>query len=116
MANHIKVYFKSENDVEAVHASLRKLRSISNLYIEEMPEDADIKMFVPFFATNIGSSSATSGSLGTYGSFTPFITKEDSDDDPTYEQMTHLLHFDVGNADYSQVIEILNKNNSYIAQ
>lgn len=114
MANHIKVYFKSENDVEAAHANLRTIKGIRNLYIEEMPDDADVKMFVPFFPINSGSSSATSGSLGSYGSFTPFLTKDDGDDDPALEKMTHLLHFDVDNEDYNRVIEVLNKHDCYV--
>lgn len=111
ITKHIEVYFKSEDKIEAAHASLKTLKTTSNLYIEEMPEDDGVKMFVPFFPTNIASSSSTTGTLGSYGSFPPFMTQMGSDDDP--DRMTHLLRFDVEEEDYNQAIEVLKKNNAF---
>ena len=51
----VEVYFKSENDAESARASLQTLK-VTNLYIDEMPENIDTRMYIPFFPTNIGVS------------------------------------------------------------
>ena len=55
MTRSVEVYLKSENDAESVRASLQTAK-VKNLFIDEMGEDSEARMFTPFFPTNIGSS------------------------------------------------------------
>lgn len=67
MAKKIEVYFKSENDAESAHAALKKLK-VNDVYIEEIPEDIDTGVFVPFSSADVGSSSGAVGHSDTAGS------------------------------------------------
>lgn len=115
MAKNVRVYFTSENDVESAHTSLQSLK-ISDLYIEEMPEgtEADTDMFIPLFATNIGTSGSASnlGMSGTAAPFVPGITEEDVGEEGS-GSITHLLHFEVEEEDYDEAIAILKEFECY---
>lgn len=108
MGENIDVFFKNENDAESAQAELRTLK-VRNMYVEEMPEDADTTLLVPFFPTNIESSA---GAAGNVGPITPIISDAGKDvDGPKY--LSHLLHVEVETEDYNEVLSILEKHDCY---
>lgn len=109
----MEVYLKSENDAESLRASLQTAK-VKNLVIDEMAEeDSNLRMFTPFFPTNIGSSGMP-GSLGLIGANTPIVDDEDVLRGDAANP-THLLKLDVEETEYDHVLSILKNHDCYIS-
>ena len=110
MTRSVEVYLKSENDAESVRASLQTVK-VKNLFIDEMGEESESRMFTPFFPTNIGSSGMPS-SVGPIGANVPIVVDEDAfrgeDANPT-----HLLKLEVEESEYDHVLSILRNHDCY---
>ena len=110
MTRSVEVYLKSENDAESVRASLQTVK-VKNLYIDEMGEGSDTKMYTPFFPTNIGGSGMP-GSVGPIGANAPIVVDNDvfSDKDAN---PTHLLKVEIEESEYDHVLSILKNHDCY---
>lgn len=109
MTESIEVFFKNENDAESAQAELRTLK-VSQMYIEEMPEDANTTLFVPFFPTNVDSTTA---GLGGVSPAAPIIS-EVADNSPGPNYPSYLLYVEVETEDYDRVLTILEEHDCYM--
>jgi|SRR5690625_2911661 len=110
MSETIEVYFKNENDAESAQAQLRTLK-INHMYLDEMPDDSDTTMFVPFFPTSIDTN--TTGAAR--GPVAPIISDvTDDDSGPNYP--SYLLFVEVETEDYDQAMSILQEHDCYMRE
>jgi len=110
MTETIEVYFKNENDAESAQAQLRTLQ-VNHMYIEEMPEDADTTLFLPFFP--MSGETNTTGSAR--GPVTPIISEvQDDGSGPSYP--SYLLFVEIETEDYDQAMSILQEHECYMRE
>ena len=107
MSKSLLAYFKSENDAESARASLQRLR-VTDLYVEEVPEEEGTKMFIPLFT--MGSTSSSTGAVGELdeGGIAANEMMRDND-----SPITHILECQVEDADYEEAKNILSDRNGY---
>lgn len=111
MTKSVVLYFKSENDAESARAKLQSLK-VSNLFIDQMSENTETEMYIPFFPTNIDSAQ-TSPRAGAIGENGPLSDEIESKQSVSNEEVTHLLQFDVKEEDYEEVLIALRDVDCY---
>src|SRR5690625_3863397 len=110
MTETIEVYFKNENDAESALAQLRTLKVVQ-MHIEEMPEDARTKLYVPVFPASLDTN--TTGSAR--GPITPALSSvEDDVSGPDYP--SYLLYIEIETDDYEQAMKILQDHEYYVRE
>ncbi|QTN00506.1 hypothetical protein ERJ70_15075 [Sediminibacillus dalangtanensis] len=109
MSKQVDAYFKNENDAEAVHARLQTLK-VNNVSVEEIPEGTDTKVLVPFFPANTGT-----GTNGGFAPIAPLVNNKQRNQsgDGNPETLSHMLHFEVDEADYQKAMDILKESDCY---
>lgn len=108
MSETIEVYFKNENDAESAQAQLRTLK-INHMYLDEMPEDSDTTIFVPFFSTSVDTNTAGAAR----GPVAPIISDVRGDNSgPNYP--SYLLFVEVETEDYDQAMSVLQEHDCYM--
>ncbi len=107
MSETIEVYFKNENDAESAQAQLRTLK-VNQMYLDEMPEDTETRLFVPILPTS-GDTNITGSARGPV---TPIVSEIDDDlSGPNYPP--YLLYVEVETDDYDQAMSILQEHDCY---
>ena len=105
MAQHLQAYFKSENDAEAAHARLQKLK-VSKIYVDTIPEEVDMSFIVPVGSIGSGNTHTT-GAPGFASEVYSDITEENS-------RFSHILEFVVEEEDKEEALEQLKEEDAYI--
>ncbi|WP_076559040.1 hypothetical protein [Salimicrobium flavidum] len=90
-------YFNSENDAHSAMTSLQKLK-VENERVEEIPQDSKLARVIPF------SSGGFQASMAEYGeTFNEALGAKG-------KEVTHLLQFDVDEAEYDEAIKVLEEH------
>lgn len=116
MTKALIAYFKTENNAESARAGLQRIKG-ENLYVDEMPEDDDAGKYIPIMmgtdqeALGGGLNGSSAQEAVVMQQTDDYDFMEDEEDD---RPITHMVHVEVNEDDYSEAFQIIHKAKGYL--